>query len=551
MDLGVILPEARIDEMRRTGDFKDKLVLDYLDDALARTPDRTAIISYNGEIGRADELTFAEVDRLSRRFALALLDLGIGAGDVVSLQLPNWWQFSLMHIACVRIGAITNPLMPIFREGQLIFMLGFAEAKLLIAPATYRGFEYRPMVDGMRAELPKLEHVFYVGGDGGDAFDAHFLAPEREDAADAESRLAPLRPGPNDVTEIIYTSGTTGQPKGVMHTANTLFCHLYPLNAHLALTGDDIFQMSSPMAHQTGFIWGILISTMLGTTVILQDRWEPVLAAELIDRHHVTFTMASTPFLNDLAGVAEPGRFDLSTLRYFLAAGAPIPPALVERAQERVGMKVLSGWGMSECACATVCRPSDPPEKIFGTDGLALDCNAVKVVDNDGNDAAVGQEGLLMVTGAAQFVGYLKRPDLHGTDDAGWFDTGDLAYMDGDGYIRITGRAKDIIIRGGENIPVVEVESAIFRHPAVEDAAIVGMPDPRLGERGCAYVVLNQGHDLTFPEMIAYLEEKKMTKQYLPERLEILDAFPRTPSGKIQKFVLRDWAKELAAGGED
>ncbi|MDP6707365.1 MAG: AMP-binding protein, partial [Alphaproteobacteria bacterium] len=483
------------------------------------------------------------------RFALALLDLGVGPGDVVSLLLPNWWQFNVVHMACVRIGAITNPLMPIFREGQLIFMLGFAETKVLIAPETYRGFDYRPMVDGMRPELPKLAHAFYIGGVGDDAFEAHFLAQARETADDAEARLAGLRPGSNDVIEIIYTSGTTGQPKGVMHTANTLFCHLYPLNEHLALTGDDVFQMSSPLAHQTGFIWGVLISTMLGTTVVLQDRWEPVKGAELIERHRVTYTMASTPFLNDLASVAEPGRFDLSSLRYFIAAGAPIPPALVERAQAQVGMKVLSGWGMSECALATVCRPSDPPEKIFGTDGLVLDCNGVKVVDGDGNEAPVNTEGLLLVTGAAQFVGYLKRPDLHGTDADGWFDTGDLAYMDADGYIRITGRAKDIIIRGGENIPVVEVESCIFRHPAVEDVAVVGMPDERLGERGCAYVTLNQGHDLTFTQLIAYLDEEKMTKQYLPERLEILDAFPRTPSGKIQKFVLRDWAKELAAGG--
>ena len=545
MDLGRILPDARIAEMRASGIWKDKLVLDYLEEALAKTPDRTAIISYDGETDSVTELSYRDVDRLSKRFALSLLDRGIGPGDVVSLQLPNWWQFSLMHLACVRVGAITNPLMPIFREAQLVFMLGFAEAKAMIAPAVYRGFDYRPMIAGMRPELPALEHVFFIGDTGDNSFEEHFLAPEREGANDADDRLAGLRPGPHDVIEIIYTSGTTGAPKGVMHTTNTLFCHLYDWNNRLGLTGDDVFLMSSPMAHQTGFIWGILIATMHGTTAVLQDRWEPAKAAKIIERHGASFTMASTPFLNDLANLPELDQYDVSSLRIFIAAGAPVPPTLVQQAQQRIGVKVLSGWGMTECACATVCRPGDPPEKIFGSDGISLACNAVRVVDDGGNTAPPGVEGLLKVTGAALFVGYLKRPELHGTDNDGWFDTGDLARMDEDGYIRISGRSKDIIIRGGENVPVVEIEATIFRHPAVQDVTIVGMPDPRLGERGCAFVTLNADASLSFDELIDYLEAQKTTKHYLPVRLEILGEFPRTPSGKIQKFKLREIAKDL------
>ena len=549
MDLQAILPEARIREMTETGLWPDKLVVDYLDDALAHDPERLAIVGYESETGGTTRLSYAEVDRLSRKVALALVGLGVGVGDVVSFQLPNWWQFTVLHIACVRIGAISNPLMPIFRERELTFMLGLAETKVLVAPARFRGFDYAAMVANMRADLPALSHAFFIGGDGTDAFEPTFLAGDDGPGEPAAAIFQDRRPGPNDVTEIIYTSGTTGEPKGVMHTANTLFGCLTPFHPWLQIGADDVILMASPMAHQTGFLYGMLAPIMLGARSVLQDLWNPSQAVEIIRDNGATFTMASTPFLNDLAAAGEPGGTDTASLRTFLAAGAPVPPTLVERAQQRLDVEVLSGWGMTEVGLATCCRPGDRPEKIFGSDGHALEGSDVQVVDRAGAVAAIGTEGLLKTRGSALFVGYLKRPQLYDLDDDGWFDTGDLARIDGDGYIRISGRSKDIMIRGGENIPVVEVEAVLFRHPAVQDVAIVGVPDNRLGERGCAYVQLKPDATLDFGEMINYLEAEKMARQYLPEFLEIVDEFPRTPSGKIQKFVLRERAKALAPQG--
>jgi cyclohexanecarboxylate-CoA ligase len=458
---------------------------------------------------------------------------------VVALQLPNWWQFNAMHLACLRIGAITNPLMPIFRERELTFMLGFAESKVVVAPARFRGFDYKPMIDAMKPSLPDLRHTFFIGGEGPDSFEAAFLADPLEEQAGAD-RLEGRRPSPNDVIELIYTSGTTGQPKGVMHTSNTTIGHLKLWVEHHGLDSQDRLLMASPLAHQTGFLYGMVLPVMLGVEVVLQDRWHPPLAAEIIQRHRCTFTMGATPFLNDLVHMPNIGNFDISSLKTFVSAGAPIPPALVQHAAANFNFKVLSGWGMTECACPTICRQDDPDEKVWTSDGAPLPGSEVTVRDEEGREVPIGTEGDLKIRGSSLFVGYLKKPELHGTDAEGWFDTGDRARMDAQGYIRISGRSKDIIIRGGENIPVAELEDVLFRHPAVQDVAVVGVPDDRLGERGCAYVTLTDGASFNFEDMRAYFEEKGTAKQYWPEFLEVIDEMPRTPSGKIQKFKLRD-----------
>ena len=542
MDLGLNLPQDRIDTFVKAGAWIDRTIFDFLDDALAGGPERPAITSYNGETGQVTSLSYGDIDRLSRRLGLALIGLGVEPGDVVSLQLPNWWQFNVMHLACARIGAITNPLMPIFRERELSYMLGFAETKVMIAAHAFRGFEYKPMIESIRGDLPDLAHAFYVDGEGADDFATALLSEPLEEGADADAVLAALRPGPNDVNEVIYTSGTTGQPKGVMHTANSTLGHLSSWIELLDLGGGDKVFMASPLAHQTGFLYAILQPIMLGAEVVLLDRWDAPVGVELIQNHGCTFTMGATPFLSDIVEMPNVQNFDLSSLRIFASAGAPIPPALVQKAAANFTFKVVSGWGMTECACSTVCRPDDPDEKVWTSDGLPLAHTEVIVHRPDGSPADVGEEGLLKVRGQPMFVGYLKKPELHGTDADGWFDTGDQAFMHPDGYIRITGRAKDIIIRGGENIPVVEVEDVLYRHQAVAEVAVVGIPDDRLGELGCAFVTLQPGSSMDLAEMIRYLEETRTAKQYWPEHLEVIDEMPRTPSGKIQKFKLREMA---------
>ncbi len=546
MQFDTIMIEARRQAMRARGFWRDELFTDHLDRCAARVPDKTAIVDFNSMQGTGRRLSYREFAALVDRIAVGLAELGVDKEDVVSGQLPNWWQFATLAFACWRIGAVFNPMMPIFREREVKFMLNFAESKIFVVPREYRGFDYPAMVRGIRSQLSHLQRMLVIGGSGEESFERVLLEAPWEEKRDAKRLFAERRRTADDVVQLLYTSGTTGEPKGVMHTSNTLLANIYPFCERLGLTASDIVLMSSPLAHQTGFLYGVLMPVILQATVVLQDIWNGNRAAQLIDEEAATFTFASTPFLSDLTDAVEKGAAKVASLRYFVAAGAPIPRVLVERATKTLGTTVISAWGMTENGAVTTTRPGDPREKAFFTDGAALPGMEVKVVDAGGNQLAPGEEGFLKVRGCSNFVGYLKRPHLYNHDAEGWFDTGDLARADADGYIRITGRAKDIIIRGGENIPVVEIEGLLFQHPAVQSVAIVGMPDARLGERACAFVVPKPGQQFSKDDMIRFLTEQKVARQYMPERLELLEALPLTPSGKVQKFRLRDMAKQLA-----
>lgn len=539
MDLMRVLPTHRMEQMRVAGLWGDRSLLDEFDQTLAANPAKIAIVSHRAEVVATQALTFAQLDDAASRLALELASLGVERGDVVSFQLPNWWQFTALHLACLRVGAISNPLMPIFRERELKFMLGLAESRVLVVPKAFRGFDYAGMAHALAAELPLLRRVMVVGEDP--LFDD--VSP-LSDAQRMQARaLFPARRlGADDVVQVLYTSGTTGEPKGVMHTSNTLLAHLKPSAKRLGLTAGDVVFCPTPLAHQLGFMYGLVVPMLLGSKVVLQDTWNPQVGAELIEREHVSFAMGSTPFLADLADLAHA---DFDTLRLFFSAGAPIPRALVQRATQQLGAQIVSGWGMTENGAPTMARPGDPDEKIFGTDGVRMEGMEVRVVDGAGTPVPTNLEGRLQVRGASNFVGYLKRPELYGVDAEGWFDTGDLARMDPDGYIRISGRSKDVIIRGGENVPVVEVEEALYKHPSVAAVAVVAMPDARLGERACAFVQTKPGAGFSFEDMIRHLTDQKMARPYFPERLEVIDAIPRTPSGKIQKFKLREHARGL------
>jgi cyclohexanecarboxylate-CoA ligase len=368
--------------------------------------------------------------------------------------------------------------------------------------------------------------------------------PEWEKAPDAAKILTANRPGPDDITQLIYTSGTTGEPKGVMHSANTLMANIVPYAQRLKLGKDDIVLMASPLAHQTGFMYGLMMPIMLRASVILQDVWDPARATEIIREERVTFTMASTPFLTDLTrAVSETGK-GVPSLKTFLCAGAPIPGPLVEQARATLGAKIVSAWGMTENGAVTLIKLDDDDNLAFTTDGCALPGAEVGVIDAESKPLPPGEIGRLVVRACSNFGGYLKRPQWNGTDAEGWFDTGDLARIDADGYIRISGRSKDVIIRGGENIPVVEIEALLYRHPAVAQVAIVAYPDERLGERACAVIVPKAGQTIDFAAMTEFLKQQKLAMQYIPERLVVREAMPATPSGKIQKFRLRDMLRE-------
>ena len=543
-DRCVMLTRGRVEAATAAGHWPNRTACDYLDEALRDYPDKVFVTDYKAEGGTRTAFSYRDIDRLSRRIGAGLAAHGIAKGDVVAFQLPNWWEFVALHLACVRIGAISNPLMPIFRARELEFMLSFAETRALFIPRTFRGFEYGPMIDGLRDRLPHLEHVFVLGSDGGNGFESTFVDERWEDEIDTRALFEERRVDPNELIEICYTSGTTGQPKGVMHTSNTLAACVGIGPSRLALGSETVVLMASPLAHQTGYLYGFLMPIRIGARTVLQDTWDPATAARIIHDEQVTFTIGATPFVADLAHTEALERYPTESLEIFATAGAPVPRVLVQTATERLGACVVAGWGMSENGLVTCTLPGDPPEKIFGTDGGPWEGMEVRIVDAERRPAPPGVPGDLQARGAANFVGYLKRPEAFATDEDGWFDTGDIATMDESGYIRITSRAKDIVIRGGENVPVVEVEELLYRHGAVRDAAIVAMPDPRLGERGCLFVTLRPGESLDFESMQRHLEAQQLARQYWPERLEIIDEMPRTPSGKIQKYKLR----EIAAG---
>jgi cyclohexanecarboxylate-CoA ligase len=456
---------------------------------------------------------------------------------VVSVQLPNWWQLAAMHLGCLRVGAVTNALMPIFRSRELGFMLGLAESAVLVVPDEFNGFDHTQMATELRARLPALRDVVTVGADGGGSFTDQLLARTPTESDRVEFRRRAL--GPDDVCQLAYTSGTTGEPKGVLVTANTSLCNVRDFGDRLGLVADDVELTASPMAHQTGFLYGFLTPILRGMTIVLQDVWRPARAAEIIEGEGVTFCMASTPFLADLAAQAEVHPDAFRTFRLFLCGGAPVPRELVRRATEALNARIGSGWGMSEMGAVTLTGPDDSAERVFETDGSPLPGVELRVLAGDGTPAPPDTEGRLQAKACSLFGGYLKRPELRGLDPDGWFDTGDLARIDAAGYLRITGRAKDIIIRGGENLPVVELENLLFGHPDVAEVALVAMPDPRLGERACAFVVPSAGAAPTLADLTSYLTALGTAKQYLPERLELVAALPRTLTGKIQTFKLR------------
>lgn len=544
MEFDAVLLPARRERLIQAGHWHERTINDALDACVQQCPDKLALVAHQVGTGEQRTFSYREMAKLADRIAVGLSRLGVGKGDVVAAQLPNCWQFTLIYLACSRIGAVMNPLMPIFRERELSFMLRHGEAKVFIVPQTFRGHDYEAMAEGLQPALEDLQHIVVAGGQSANSFEALLTEPAWEEAPDAQAILTRSRPTPDDVTQLIYTSGTTGEPKGVLHTANTLMANIVPYAERLHLGADDVVLMASPMAHQTGFMYGLMMPIMLQARAVLQDIWDPVRAMALIREQQVSFTMASTPFLTDLARTVAASGEGVPSLRTFLSAGAPIPGPLVEQARAALGAKIISAWGMTENGAVTTTLPEDADERSVQTDGKPLPGVEIRIADLDGSELPPGQEGRLLLRSCSNFGGYLKRPHLNATDAEDWFDTGDLARKDDQGYIRITGRSKDVIIRGGENIPVVEIESLLYRHPAIQHAALVAYPDERLGERSCAVVVPRSGMTLTLTDVRAFLEEHRVALQYVPERLVLLGEMPATPAGKIQKFKLRELVRQ-------
>ena len=509
------------------------MILDDLDRHARERPGERAVVEISAD-GTVRELTWSALKKDADGVASELLRLGVLEGEPVAFQLSNRLEFVTIALGTLRAGAVCEPLMPIFRERELSFMLRESGARVLFVPRVFRGRDHAAMAEALAAELPALEHVVVV--DGG---------PPVGEAA--PSRPVPAGPRPDQIAQLLFTSGTSGEPKGALHRHDALMRAADHHIDHFGLTRDDVIYVPSPLAHQTGFLYGMWIAIRLGVPQVLQEVWDAEIGLQAMRDFGVTFVQAATPFLADLTRVAEerdqrPGR-----LRTFVATGAAIPRELARRSREVLGAEVGGAWGTTESCLGCAFASGDAPERAWGTDGRALAGVRLRIVDDEGRTLAPGEDGNFEVRTDCLFVGYLNRPSLtaEAVTEDGWYRTGDLARIDADGYVRITGRVKDVINRGGEKVPVAEIEQLLHAHPAVRDVAIVAMPDERLGERACAFVVLDDTGELDFAAMLEYLDSHRVSKTYWPERLELVDTLPRTPSGKIQKFVLREHARDF------
>jgi 3-phosphoshikimate 1-carboxyvinyltransferase len=463
--------------------------------------------------------------------------LGVTPGEPVAYQLPNLLEFVAVSLATLKIGAICEPLMPIFRERELEFMLRAGDTRVLVVPREFRGHDHAAMAHGLKGTVPSLEHIITLplplslSTDAPDS-GAPFGVGDRRAAG----------PTPEMSAQLLFTSGSTGEPKGVLQTHASLNLAARMHIRHFDLTAQDVIYIPSPIAHQTGFLYGMWIALMLGAPQVVQTSWDAEVGFDAMQATGVTFAQAATPFLADLVRIAGERGAGLKALRTFVATGTAIPRELARSARTALGADVGGAFGTTESCLGTAFVPGEDPDRAWSTDGRALEGITLRIVDDAGNELAPGEEGNFELLTETLFQGYLNRPEL--TADAltadGYYRTGDLARIDADGYLKITGRVKDVINRGGEKVPVAEVEQVLYAHPAVREVAIVAMPDERLGERACAFVVLAPGGELDFDKMQQHLDAQRVAKPYWPERLEIVDALPYTPSGKIQKFVLRD-----------
>jgi cyclohexanecarboxylate-CoA ligase len=516
---------------RGAGLWSDRTVGSHLLEAAGDLPSKTAIVDGSSRVD------YGSLAAAAGRLQRALRRDGVAAGDVVSYQLPNWQETAAIHHAVTGLGAVNNPLMPIYRRHELRFILHQAKPAALFIPHRFRGTDYVAMFAELiaageadllpivvRAEPPlpagfrSLEE-FVAGGEGGELVD--------------EAR-------PEAPTLLLYTSGTTSDPKGALHTHQSLVYENRSMIDWLGLTPEDVVYMGSPLTHITGFLYGIQLPPMLRTHAVYQPVWDPAEAVDLIEAEKATFSVAATPFLNGLVREYE-RRGTAASLRVFACGGADVPPDLVLRGRQVMDAAVVRVYGSTEFPTFSCSRPEDPPAKAANTDGRPIGPVRFRVVDEASGEVEAGAAGELMVAGPDCFAGYLDGSlNAEAFTADGFFRTGDLASVDRDGFITIHGRLKDIIIRNGENISAKEVEDLLYQHPAVREVAVVAMPDPETGEKACAYVVVEDGAEFGFAAMTAHLAARQVARQKFPERLETWPGeLPKTASGKIQKFKLR------------
>lgn len=487
--------------------------------------------------------TYSDVDEKAGKLAAWLMDQGIENGDVVTFQLPIWAEFCIVYTAILKVGGVCHPLPRNFNEEDLLRAMKLVDSSAFICPTFACKVDYEQQILNIREDIPTLKAIALIDR----------VNPAKSDLpvwSDIERTYEPLREHesgakPDDVVCVLSTSGTTGTPKAVMFTHNNILFSERSMVSAFGLTEDDVAYMPSPLNHATGFFHGLITPMISGGRVVLTEHFCARGAIDLANEQGVTWTMGATPFIYDTLSALECTGASLDTLRLFLCGGAPVPPALIEHAHEH-GIILCEIYGSTE-SCPHIYVPREHCLEWNGAwSGIPFEGVEVRVADDQGNDVPCGEQGEELSRGPHLFVGYLHNEGANHramTDD-GWFRSGDLCFMDEHGRVRINGRKKEIIIRGGENISANEIDADIMDCPGVGDHATIGMPDERLGERICTFVVPACGAEPPTKEsIIAYLESKHVQKRLWPERVEVIDAIPRTATGKVKRFMLAEELK--------
>lgn len=532
MKVTLTFNEQRRAAYRQQGLWGDASLADYWQQTARAMPDKIAVVDNHGA-----SYTYSALDHAASCLANWMLAKGIESGDRIAFQLPGWCEFTVIYLACLKIGAVSVPLLPSWRETELVWVLNKCQAKMFFAPTLFKQTRPVDLILPLQNQLPQLQQL--VGVDK--------LAPATsalslsQIIADNTPLTTAITVHGDELAAVLFTSGTEGLPKGVMLTHNNILASERAYCARLNLTWQDVFMMPAPLGHATGFLHGVTAPFLIGARSVLLDIFTPDACLALLEQQRCTCMLGATPFVYDLLNLLEKQPADLSALRFFLCGGTTIPKKVARECQQR-GIKLLSVYGSTESSPHAVVNLDDPLSRFMHTDGYAAAGVEIKVVDDARKTLPPGCEGEEASRGPNVFMGYFDEPELtaRALDEEGWYYSGDLCCMDEAGYIKITGRKKDIIVRGGENISSREVEDILLQHPKIHDACVVAMPDERLGERSCAYVVLKAPHhSLSLEEVVAFFSRKRVAKYKYPEHIVVIEKLPRTASGKIQKFLLR------------
>ncbi|MCI9262851.1 medium-chain fatty-acid--CoA ligase [uncultured Adlercreutzia sp.] len=520
----------------------------WTEDTIRDVWDRQAAAHRDDEYVADDQgarYTYGEIDDAASRLAAWLVDQGIESGDVVTLQFPNWAEFCIAYVACFKAGAVIQSLARNFNGADLTYAMNLVGSKAYIGPTYFHGVNYEEQILSIADDIPTLKAIALVDKKAPKA-EGSTLPTVSEIVASTDPLTSYPSVKSDEVACLLSTSGTTGKPKEVMLTHNNILFSEGVFVKGLERTEDDVMWMPAPLNHAVGFFHGLLSPMLLGGRSVLMQDFDVESAIKLINAENATWSMCSTPFIYDILKYLD-AHPDESIPTYVLhsCGGAPVPGALIDRAH-RHNILLCEIFGSTESCPHIYVPPSKCVEWNGDWSGVPFEGIEVRYVDEQGNDVAPGVQGEHISRGPHQFVGYLNEPERtdRALNDDGWWFSGDLGYMDEEGRIRINGRRKEIIIRGGENLSAREIDDNLVGCPGVGESATIGMPDVRLGERICTFVAPLGDTIPTLESVTGYLAEKGIPKRLWPERIEIIEEIPKTLMGKVRRNVLTD---ELAS----